>query len=87
VICPHTPSGSRRILEVTPSTYSPALRPSVDRQAPAKKRTTSMLARDFLVARDGPRLSGVADFEIGQLVDATACIEPVAGSISSRGRQ
>jgi hypothetical protein len=35
VICRHTPTGSRRIPDVTPSMYSPVLRPSGTRQTPA----------------------------------------------------
>ena len=39
--CPTTPIGSRRTQEVCPARYSPALRPSSTRAAPAKKRSWS----------------------------------------------
>ena len=38
-----TPTGSRRIIDVKPSMYSPAARPSSTRAAPAKKRNWSTI--------------------------------------------
>jgi hypothetical protein len=43
VTCAQTPIGSRRIIEVWSRRYSPALRPSRTRAAPAKKRSWSTL--------------------------------------------
>ena len=40
-MAPHTPTGSRRTPDVSPSSYSPTDRPSSSRAAPAKNRTWS----------------------------------------------
>lgn len=72
-----TPTGSRRIIEVCPSRYSPAAIPGRQRAAPAKKRKTSAMAG---ISSLITQCSGLPQFSDSSCAVVSACAEMASAS-------
>jgi len=82
VTAAHTPTGSRRIIEVNPDMYSPAERPSSIRAAPAKNRIWSTIGG---ISSDAVRASGLPVFSDSAFTSSSARAS-MASAIRSRAR-
>src|SRR3989338_5971211 len=73
-----TPTGSRRIIDVCPAIYSPAIAPCCQRTAPAKKRKQSTIAG---ISSPRAALIGLPQFSASSAAKASA-----SGSLRAAAR-
>lgn len=76
-----TPTGSRRIIEVCPSRYSPAAIPGRQRAAPAKKRKTSAMAGISSLITQCSGLPQFSDSSCARFQPAPRWRPPASGDI------
>jgi hypothetical protein len=80
VIWPTTPTGSRRMIELRPATYSPAAWPSGTRPAPAKKRR---LSHRTGISSSRKALRGLPASAASRSDSSPACSSSRSASLSS----